>query len=117
MVAAGGAKAAKKKPATPGEMPVWFVYLIECADKTIYAGVTTDVNRRFGEHAGAGARAARYLRGRGPLALVFSAPVGSRSRALRCEYKVKQLTHKQKKQLILTPALLTHLLTSLDTSK
>ena len=57
-------------------MTAWFIYIIRCADGSLYTGITTDVSRRFAEHARSGPRAARYLRGRGPLTLVFWAPRG-----------------------------------------
>jgi putative endonuclease len=86
----------------------WFVYIIRCADDSLYTGITTDVSRRFAEHATAGSRAAKYLRGRGPLTLVFSTPAGSKSEALSLERRIKSLPRKDKlallddKRLILT---------------
>jgi putative endonuclease len=74
----------------------WFVYVIRCRDDSLYTGVTTDVARRFAEHSAGGARAARYLRGRGPLALVFSRPVGSRSEALSLERRIKSWPRERK---------------------
>lgn len=79
-------------------MTFWFLYLIRTADNRLYTGITTDVARRFTQHqAGKGAKA---LRGKGELALVFSAPVGDRSQALRAEYRIKQLTKAQKEALV-----------------
>ncbi|NJB69313.1 putative endonuclease [Desulfobaculum xiamenense] len=66
----------------------WFVYLLRCADGTLYCGVTTDVSRRLGEHnAGTGAR---YTRGRGPITLEACAPFPDRATACRVEYAIKQ---------------------------
>lgn len=71
-----------------------FLYLIRTADNKLYTGITTDVERRYQQHqSGKGAKA---LRGKGELTLAFSAPVGDRSLALRAEYRVKQLTKRQK---------------------
>lgn len=79
-------------------MTFWFLYLIRTADNRLYTGITTDVARRFSQHqAGKGAKA---LRGKGELTLVFSAPVGDRSQALRAEYRIKQLTKAQKEALV-----------------
>lgn len=79
-------------------MTFWFLYLIRTADNRLYTGITTDVARRFTQHqAGKGAKA---LRGKGELTLVFSAPVGDRSQALRAEYRIKQLTKAQKEALV-----------------
>ncbi|MHC5068553.1 MAG: GIY-YIG nuclease family protein [Planctomycetota bacterium] len=72
----------------------WSLYLIRCADDSLYTGVTTDVERRFAAHV------AGYVRGRGPLALAFSTEVGDRSAALRAEVRVKRLSRQHKLALI-----------------
>jgi putative endonuclease len=81
---------------SPG--PLWHLYLIRCADGSLYTGITTDVQRRLDEHRHN--RGARRLRGRGPLELVYSLPVGDRSRALRIEHRVKRLKRAAKEALI-----------------
>ncbi|WP_039056826.1 GIY-YIG nuclease family protein [Enterobacter sp. Bisph1] len=79
-------------------MTPWFLYLIRTSDNMLYTGITTDVVRRFTQHqCGKGAKA---LRGKSALALVFSAEVGDRSLALRLEYRIKQLTKRQKERLV-----------------
>lgn len=79
-------------------MQNWFLYLVRCADGSLYTGITTDVDRRFGQHElGQGAK---FLRGRGPLELMFRAPVGLRGVALRAELVVKRLPRKSKLALI-----------------
>ncbi|RQS76172.1 GIY-YIG nuclease family protein [Burkholderia sp. Bp8963] len=75
----------------------WFLYLIECADGSVYTGITTDVAARFNEHAAG--KGARYTRSRKPRAVLASFPVADRSSALRAEYRVKQLTAAQKREL------------------
>ncbi|MBV8042297.1 GIY-YIG nuclease family protein [Pluralibacter sp.] len=76
----------------------WFVYLIRTADNRLYTGITTDVARRVEQHQrGKGAKA---LRGKGELSLAFSAEVGEHSLALRIEYRIKQLTKRQKERLV-----------------
>ena len=76
----------------------WFLYLVRTADNSLYTGITTDVGRRFLQHqTGKGAKA---LRGKGELSLAFSAPVGERSLALKMEYRIKQLTKRQKERLV-----------------
>lgn len=80
------------------ENPSWYLYLLRCANGDLYTGITTDVERRLAQHAGN--RGARRLRGKGPLQLVYSHPVGDRSRALRLEYRVKQLSRAQKEALV-----------------
>ena len=70
-----------------------------CGDDTYYTGIAADVDKRMVEHA-SGPRGAKYLRGRGPLTLVYSEIVGDRAMALRLEYRVKQLNRAQKEALI-----------------
>jgi len=79
---------------------VWSVYLVRCGDDSLYTGVATDVARRFAEHVEGGARAAKYLRGRGPLRLVFAAEIGARGAALTCEYRVKRLSRARKEAIV-----------------
>ncbi|PCE32009.1 GIY-YIG nuclease family protein [Burkholderia ubonensis] len=75
----------------------WFLYLIECADGSVYTGITTDVAARFDEHAAG--KGARYTRSRKPRAVLASFPLADRSSASRAEYWVKQLTAAQKREL------------------
>jgi len=76
------------------------LYLVRCQDGSLYTGITTDVSRRFAEHQGSGDAGAKYLRGRGPLALVFQKKLGSRSLALAVESKVKKLPKTRKEELV-----------------
>jgi putative endonuclease len=69
-------------------MPTWCVYLLSCADGTLYCGVTTDLARRVAEH-NAGT-ASRYTRARLPAALAASAPGMDKGGALRLELAVKK---------------------------
>ena len=75
------------------------VYIVRCADDTYYTGIAADVPRRIVEHE-TSPRGAKYLNGRGPLCLVFSAAVGDRSAASRVEYRVKRLCRRDKEALI-----------------
>ena len=79
-------------------MADWYVYILRCGDGSLYTGIATDVERRLAEHQTN--KGAKYLRGRGPLKLVFEKQVGSRSQALKIEHKVKGLTRKEKEDLI-----------------
>jgi predicted GIY-YIG superfamily endonuclease len=76
----------------------WSVYLLRCADGTLYAGSTTDVEARSRAH-NAG-RGARYTSGRRPVAVVYREECGSRSAALRREHALKRLTRSAKEALI-----------------
>lgn len=75
-------------------MATWHVYLLQCGDGTLYAGVTTDLDRRVREHAaGTGAK---YTRARLPVRLVWSARAASRSAAQKREAAVKKLSRREK---------------------
>ncbi len=74
--------------------------MIRCGDGTLYTGISTDVKRRFEEHCSGGIKAARYLRGRGPLQLVYAQAFGSRSEAAKEEYRIKQLPKVDKEALV-----------------
>tara|TARA_R110001583_G_scaffold170115_1_gene323472 strand:+ start:17 stop:352 length:336 start_codon:yes stop_codon:yes gene_type:complete len=78
----------------------WSLYMIKTRMNTLYTGISTDVDRRFKEHSGASKRAARYLKGKGPLELVWHEAVGTKSEALVLEYRVKKLNKRQKLSLI-----------------
>ncbi|MDR3641316.1 MAG: GIY-YIG nuclease family protein [Humidesulfovibrio sp.] len=69
----------------------WFVYLLTCADGTLYCGITSDLARRLAEHNGEPARAgAKYTRARRPVLLAAHAPCTDKSDALRLEIAVKK---------------------------
>lgn len=94
-------------------MTPWYLYLIRTADSALYTGITTDVARRYRQHqTGKGAKA---LRGKGELTLAFAAQVGDRSLALRIEYRIKQLTKRQKERLVTEREAFEALLSSLQT--
>ena len=77
----------------------WFVYIIRSDDDSLYTGVTTDVERRFGEHAG-GPRGARFFNGRKPVAIVYTEPGHSRSSALQREAVIKKMSRQEKVELL-----------------
>ena len=81
-------------------MSAWQVYLLRCADGSLYAGVATDVGRRLQQHNGELSGGARYTRGRRPVTLVWQEDCESRGHALRREAEVKSLTRAQKTELI-----------------
>ena len=75
-----------------------YVYIVECADKTLYTGWTTDIERRLKAHnAGKGAR---YTRERRPVRLVYTEEVPNRRAALKRELKIKRMRRSQKLKLI-----------------
>jgi predicted GIY-YIG superfamily endonuclease len=76
----------------------WFVYIVRCADGSLYTGISKDVKRRCQQH-NAGA-AARYTRSRLPVKLVYQQSVANRSLALKREAAIKAMTRKEKLALI-----------------
>ena len=81
----------------------WSIYLIRCGDGSLYTGITIDVPRRLAEHGderGSASRGAKFLRGKGPLSVVFEHVVGNRSAALKLEYRIKQLSKPDKERLV-----------------
>jgi putative endonuclease len=90
-------------------MQRYSVYLVECRDGSLYTGIATDVPRRMQEHE-AGTRGAKYLRGKGPLRLVFAQPVGDRGLAQRVEARIKQLPKTDKANIESLPARIDELL-------
>lgn len=77
---------------------MWYVYLLRCADGTLYAGCTTDPRRRLQQH-NAG-RGAKYTRARRPVTLVYVEQAEDHSQALRREAALKRLSRKEKLALI-----------------
>ena len=76
----------------------WFVYLLWCADGSLYTGITTDVSRRCEQHIAG--TASRYTRSRLPVVLVYQEAHGSRSVALKRELEIKTLSRQEKESLI-----------------
>ena len=77
----------------------WVVYMLECADKSLYTGITTNLERRLAEHAAG--KGAKYTRGRGPFRLVYSETCAGRAEATRRETAIK-LMDKAKKRLLVS---------------
>lgn len=75
------------------------LYILRCADGSLYTGIALDVGKRLQEHE-SGPRGAKYLRGRGPLILEFQVPVGDRRAASQAEFLVKNLPRSDKERLI-----------------
>ena len=75
------------------------VYILRCGDDTFYTGIAVDIGKRISEHESS-SRGAKYLKGRGPLTLVYSMAVGNRAAATRVEYRIKQMNRAQKEALI-----------------
>jgi predicted GIY-YIG superfamily endonuclease len=79
----------------------WFVYVVRCADETLYVGIAIDVAARIAAHdAGKGAK---YTRGRGPLVLLAKRRCADKGEALRLELALKKLGRGDKLALIASP--------------
>lgn len=77
----------------------WYVYLLACADGTLYTGVTTDLDRRLRQHNGELYGGAKYTACRRPVTLRWSAPAATRSLAQQREAAIKSLSRRQKEAL------------------
>lgn len=72
----------------------WFVYILCCSDKTLYTGITNDLEQRLDAHnAGLGAK---YTRGRTPVRLIYQEKAANKAEASRREYQIKKLTRAEK---------------------
>jgi len=85
--------------AEPGA-EAWQVYIVRCADGSLYTGIARDLARRIAEHNAGNGAAANYTRSRRPVVLVYSEPAAGRSAASRREYAIKQLSRSAKMALI-----------------
>src|SRR6202048_1784915 len=86
----------KPRPNTSGDP--WFVYILRCADGSLYTGITKDVKRRRQQHNDG--TASRYTRSRRPTKLVWQEAQPSRSSALKREAAIKGMTRRDKLALI-----------------
>lgn len=78
----------------------WCVYLLRCADDSLYTGVTRNLSRRLRQHNGELVGGSRYTRSRRPVALAWSTPVDSRAEAQRLEASIKALSRDAKWALV-----------------
>ncbi|MGE3318643.1 MAG: GIY-YIG nuclease family protein [Candidatus Berkiella sp.] len=74
--------------------------MIQTVSGTLYTGVAIDIKKRLQEHQ-SGIKGAKYLRGKGPLKLVYQQRLKDKSAALKREYEIKQFTKKEKEALIM----------------
>lgn len=78
---------------------MWIIYIVCCADNTFYTGITNDVKQRIKEHNHSD-KGAKYTRGRRPVRLVYQQIVKSKSKAARIEWRIKQMSRAEKRDLI-----------------
>lgn len=79
---------------------MYTLYILRCADETLYTGITTDVERRISEHNHS-ALGARYTRGRRPVRLVYERSFENRAVASREEARIKKLSRSEKLALMI----------------
>ena len=75
---------------------IYHVYIVECADNTLYTGIATDLERRIEEH-NSSEKGAKYTRTRRPVTLVYSEEHPDRSSASKREYEIKKKMNKKQK--------------------
>lgn len=78
---------------------MWYVYIVECSDGSLYTGITTDTDRRVMEH-NFSFKSAKYTRSRRPVKLVYKEETHSRSEASKREYQIKKYKRSKKQNLI-----------------
>ena len=78
----------------------WFIYMVRCADNSLYTGIAKDVERRIHEHNSDDTSGAKYTKARRPVVLVYQEACESRSAATRREYEIRQLGRKGKEKLL-----------------
>jgi putative endonuclease len=78
----------------------WRVYIVRCADGSLYTGIAIDLERRIAEHNADNGLGASYTRSRRPVTLVYQEAAADRSAASKREYRIKQLSRMEKLALI-----------------
>ena len=77
----------------------WWVYFLRCNDNSLYAGVTTDIHRRIGEHNNS-KLGAKYTRARRPVTLAYLEQAENKSAACKKEYQIRHLSKVKKERLV-----------------
>lgn len=77
----------------------WYVYIVQCSDGSLYTGITVDLDRRLNEHNTSN-KGAKYTRSRRPVQMMYSETHETRSLVSKREYAIKQLTRKEKLNLL-----------------
>lgn len=78
---------------------MYYVYIVKCADESLYTGITTDLKRRISEHNDL-KNGAKYTKARRPVKLAYSRKFKNRSLASKEEARIKKLTRDEKYKLI-----------------
>ena len=78
---------------------MWWVYIVQCSDKSLYTGITTDIDRRIIEHNTSN-KGAKYTRSKRPVSLVYKEQCENRSIASKREHQIKKLKRTDKLLLV-----------------
>ena len=89
----------KEDESVEGYLSMWYLYILECSDKTLYTGITNDLEKRVEKHNSSNL-GAKYTRSRRPVKLVYSRRFKSKSKAAKEENSTKKLSRKEKINLI-----------------
>ena len=81
---------------------MYYVYIVECSDKTLYTGIARDLECRIEEH-NTSEKGAKYTRSRRPVKLVYSETHPDRSSASKREYAIKKINRRAKQELLTHP--------------
>ena len=79
---------------------LWCVYILQCADATLYTGITKDLQRRLQQHSGKQIGGPKYTRGRRPVCLLWSEEASNHGAALQREIAIKKLSRRDKLRLV-----------------
>ncbi len=82
----------------------FYVYIVACADGTLYTGVTNNIERRLEQHNGIRKGGAKYTKGKGPVNLVYSKQYKNRSDACKREYEIKHTLSRGEKEILIVRA-------------
>ena len=79
---------------------MWYVYIVECKDKSLYTGITNNIKKRLRQHNGEITGGAKSLQGKKPVYLLYKEEYASKQEALKREYSIKQWKRENKIKLI-----------------
>jgi len=78
---------------------MWYIYILQCSDNTLYTGITTNLKRRIIEHNSSNL-GAKYTKMRRPVKLVYSEELENRSQATKREIEIKKMKREEKEKLV-----------------
>lgn len=79
---------------------IYFVYILRTSSNSLYTGITNNLEKRLGEHKNKTKKSAKYMRNFASFTLVYKEKFPTRSEALKREYELKQLSKKEKEELV-----------------